>query len=78
MKTEAKPEIDLWFDPPEMDEDEKAEVLRAALDEAWESDARGESITFTSLEESREFIRRIGEEVERRFAEREKAEAALV
>jgi len=64
--------LDLCCDPPEMDEETKAEVLRAALDEAWESDARGESITFTSLEETREFIREIGRQAQRRVdAERE-------
>jgi len=77
MKTATKPEIDLWFDPPEMDEDEKAEVLRAALDEAWESDARGESITFTSMRELDDLLEEIGREVDRRFEEREKAEAAF-
>jgi len=77
MKTEIKPEIDLWFDPPEMDEDEKAEVLRAALDEAWESDARGESITFTSLEETREFIREVGRQAQRRVDAEREAEMAI-
>jgi len=77
MKTVTKPEIDLWFDPPEMDEDEKAEVLRAALDEAWESDARGESITFTSLEESREFIREIGRQAQRRVDAKREAEMLI-
>jgi len=76
MKTVTKPEIDLWFDPPEMDEETKAEVLRAALDEAWESDARGESLMLTS-EETYDLIKAIGRQVEREFAEREKAEAAV-
>jgi len=76
MKTEKKPEVDLWFDPPEMDEERKAEVLRAALDEAWESDARGESITFT-LETIDDILEGIGQEVDRRFEEREKSEAVF-
>jgi len=76
MKTATKPEIDLWFDPPEMDEETKAEVLRAALDEAWESDARGESITFTSMEELREFIGEIGRQAQRRV-DAERAEEML-
>jgi len=76
MKTAPKPEIDLWFDPPEMDEETKTEVLRAALDEAWESHARGESLTLNS-EETYELIKAIGRQVEREFAECEKAEAAV-
>jgi len=70
--------LDLCCDPPEMDEETKAEVLRAALDEAWESDARGESRTFTSMEEFDDFLEGVGREVDRRFEEKEKAETAFV
>jgi len=75
MKTTAT--IDLCCDPPEMDEDEKAEVLRSALDEAWESDARGESITFTSLEEFDDFLEEIGREARRRVDAERAAEMAI-
>jgi len=75
MKTATKPEIDLWFDPPEMDEDEKAEVLRAALDEAWAEAERGEGMRLT-MEQTRELFEEIGREVERRVdAERAAAMA---
>jgi|GEM_PF-685476 len=60
MKTAPKPEIDMWFDPPEMDEDEKAKVLRAALDEAWAEAERGEGVILTSSAEVRDYIREIG------------------
>jgi len=78
MKTATKPEIDLWFDPPEMDEETKAQALRAALDEAWAEAGRGEGVLLTSSEETREFIRRIGSEVEREFAKREKMGSEVV
>jgi len=68
MKTAPKPEIDLWFDPPEMDEDEKAEVLRAALDEAWAEAERGEGVMLT-LEETRDYIREIGRRASARVDE---------
>jgi len=75
MKTAPKPEIDLWFDPPEMDEETKAEVLRAALDEAWAEAERGEGVMLT-MEQTRELFEEIGREVERRVdAERSAAMA---
>jgi len=74
MKLVAEPD-DLWFSPPEMGEEEKAKVLRRALDEAWESDARGESLNFT-LETLDGLLEEIGRRGEREFAE-ENTSAAL-
>jgi len=79
MKTATKPEIDLWFAPPEMDEEEKAEVLRAALDEAWDEAERGEGVMLT-LAQTRDYIREIGRRATARVDEERRvaAESASV
>jgi len=66
----------MWFDPPEMDEDEKAEVLRAALDEAWAEAERGEGVLLT-LEQTRELLEEIGREAQRRVDAERAAEMAI-
>jgi len=66
MKTATT--LDLCCDPPEMDEETKAEVLRAALDEAWAEAERGEGVMLT-LEQTRDYIREIGRRASARVDE---------